>query len=98
MIQENKFKHSNRNLFYQTAIILLGILLGYFWYGQFGAGSLDPIVVTDVQPNDTLSKFRDLKFFDFKIFGEPSFRGLIVNGEAPVIPGVTGRTDIFAPF
>lgn len=98
MILDKKTRGNNRNLFYEVAIILLGILAGYFWYNQFEKDNREPVTVTDIQADDSLSRFEDFKTFDFQIFTKPEFRNLKTIGEAPVSPGATGRTDIFAPF
>ncbi len=78
------------------AIMVLGIIAGYFFFSLTIQGSeagIPPPVATD----DTLSKFKDLKL-DFSIFDDTGFKSLKTFGESPVQPGPTGRTDIFAPF
>jgi len=93
-----KPKRDNKNLIIQAGVILIGLIAGYYYYTGYIKGELEPIVVTDIKANDNLSKFKDIKSLDFNLFAEQGFRVLKIIGEAPVLPGATGRGDIFAPF
>ncbi len=93
-----KPKKGNSKLLYEISIILLGIIAGYFYYAQFLENNLEPVIVTDINIDDDLSKFKDVQSLDLQIFSETSYRTLKIIGEIPVEPGQTGRTDIFAPY
>ena len=80
------------------AIVLIGVIGGYLYYSQIIAPSKVPIVLPDIPKDDILSKFKDLKSLDFSVLSNPTFRSLKMFGEVPVLPGQTGRTDLFAPF
>ncbi|MBI2063353.1 MAG: hypothetical protein HYT61_03930 [Candidatus Yanofskybacteria bacterium] len=78
------------------AIIILGLIVGYFYYNQTSQDqsvSVVPASLTDVN----FSKFKDLKL-DFSGLDNLIFKTLRIFGESPVQPGSTGRIDIFAPF
>ena len=94
----SKIKKSGTSIFVQIAIVLLGIVGGYIYYSQVIAPSKIPITLPDIPGNDSLSKFKDLKTFNFIIFNDATFRSLKTLGDIPVEPGTTGRTDLFAPF
>ena len=49
------------------------------------------------QTKDDLKKFETLKI-NFSILDNAKYKSLEVFGESPVVPGVTGKKDIFAPF
>lgn len=93
-----KPKKGNSKLLYEVAIILFGIIGGYFYYTQFLENNLEPVIVTDIDIDDNLSKFKDTQSLDLQIFSETSYRTLKIIGEIPVKPGQTGRTDMFAPY
>lgn len=78
------------------AIILAGLIGGYIYYSQTPVET-SPIQTVSISADDNLSKFKDLKF-DFSILDDARFQALKIFGESPVLPGSTGRTDIFAPF
>ncbi len=94
----SKPKRDSRGLIIQIGLIAIGLAAGYFYYTGYIKGDLEPIVVTDIKANDNLSKFKEIKSLDFDLFAEQGFRVLKIIGEAPILPGATGRGDIFAPF
>ncbi len=77
------------------AIILLGLIAGYFYYSQVLQGQPTSIAPSTVLPNDTLSKFKDFKF-NFSILDDPQFKSLKIFGDSPVLPGQTGKPDAFS--
>ncbi len=79
------------------AILLVGAVSGYFYYSQVLQDSIPRIPPSPIANQDTLSKFKNITL-DFSIFDDKQFKTLHVLGESPVIPGSTGRADIFAPF
>ncbi len=79
------------------AIVLLGFAFGYFYYSQSLSDAIPQVPPILIPKNDTLTLFKDLKF-NFAILDSSDFRSLRVLGESPVVPGSTGRVDIFAPF
>ena len=74
-------------------IAIAGLALGYFYYA-----SLPPVTITDL-PQDIktsgLNNFKDVRL-DVKTLDKPQFQSLKIYGESPVIPGITGKTDIFS--
>ncbi len=86
----------NQSKMIPIAIMVLGVIAGYFFFSLTIQGSeveIPPPVLAD----DTLSKFKDLGL-DFSIFDDTRFKSLKTFGESPVQPGPTGRVDIFAPY
>lgn len=79
------------------AIVILGAILGYFYYNSALKDQAFVIPTFEIPPNDTLSGFKDFKL-DFSPFDNLKFRALRVFGESPVQPGSTGKSDLFAPF
>ena len=96
--QPQRTNKSGASIFIQIAVVLLGIVGGYMYYYQITKPAKVPIVLPDIPTGDNLEKFKDFKSFNFSVLDNPVFKGLKVLGEVPVNPGVTGRTDLFAPF
>lgn len=78
-------------------IVVLGLIIGYFYYARELQGQAVNIPPLKISPDDGLAKFKSLTF-DFSPFDNIKFKSLRIFGESPVQPGVTGRVDIFAPF
>lgn len=79
------------------AIIALGFIAGYFYYSQALQNPPPPVQPINISADDSLAKFKDLKF-NFSILDDEKFKALKILGESPVQPGVKGKTDLFAPF
>ena len=79
------------------AIVALGLIVGYFYYARALQDQTVEIAPMNISPEDNLVKFKDLTF-DFGPFDDLKFKSLKIFGESPVLPGATGRVDIFAPF
>lgn len=92
-----KIIRSQTGIFIQAVIILFGLIGGYLYYSQLIRPNKQAITVTEVPRQDVLSKFKDIRSFNFEIFNRDYFKALKILGEAPVLPGATGRSDIFAP-
>ena len=76
-------------------VVVLGFMLGYLYYqGIAGESS-----VSDVLPviDPKFLSFKDMQF-NLSVLDGASFRELKTYGEYPVQPGVTGRSDPFAPY
>lgn len=78
------------------AIVVFGLIAGYFYYTQ-ALQDQTAIAPLNITLDDSLIKFKNLSY-DFSPFDALQFKSLQIFGESPVSPGVTGRTDIFAPF
>ncbi len=78
-------------------IMLAGLIGGYFYYSQIASNTVIEVPAAPVASEDNLSKFKHISL-DFGILNGPAFKVLHTFGEAPVIPGSTGKTDLFAPF
>ncbi len=94
---QQKTKGSS-GLFVQLAIILLGIVGGYIYYSQVVAPYKEDIQLPDIPVKDSLTKFKDVKSFNFEVLNDPNFKALTILGDIPVKYESTGRTDLFAPF
>jgi hypothetical protein len=93
-----KIGKAGTSVFVQFAIVLLGLVGGYIYYSQVIKPAKVPIVLRDIPKGDSLEKFKTFDSFDFSVLDNSSFKGLKILGDIPVDPGVTGRTDLFAPF
>jgi len=83
------------NPFILALIILVGVLVGYLYYLQ--AGAAEEIPLPSSAQDAGYLKFKDLSF-DFSLVTNDRFSALTTYGEYPILPGTTGRFDIFAPF
>ncbi len=88
---------SNQNKLLLALIIILGFAAGYIYYSQFIVFSAPNIAPPPISSKDDLKKFETLKI-NFSILDNAKYKSLEVFGESPVVPGVTGKKDIFAPF
>lgn len=79
-------------------MIFLGIVGGYLYYSQILKGQSQPGQAITVPAQDSLSKFKETKSFNFSIFEDDKFKSLRTLGQSPVEPGSTGRNDPFLPF
>jgi len=91
----NGMQTANTKLF-TSLIILVGIVAGYIYYSQFLALNEAPLPPAAGSGRDGLSDFKNLKI-NFSIFDNPAYKALMVFGQVPVSPGVTGKKDVFAP-
>ena len=82
---------------YVLLIILIGLIGGYVFYGQWIKPSEAAIPAPAVDKQDNLNSFRNMRI-DFAAIKNISSKDLVVSGEAPVNPGVTGKKDLFAPI
>ncbi len=85
---------ANTKLFL-TLIILVGFAIGYVFYSQAGPG-VDDIPAAPATGHGDVSTLKDIRL-NFGVLDNPAYKALIVNGELPVSPGVTGKKDVFAP-
>lgn len=81
---------------YVALIVLVGLIGGYITYSQWIKPTEAVIPPPTIGSQDGLSTLKNLTI-DFKILDDPVYKGLITSGESPVIPGITGKKDIFAP-
>ncbi|KKS25041.1 MAG: hypothetical protein A2736_00815 [Candidatus Yanofskybacteria bacterium RIFCSPHIGHO2_01_FULL_41_27] len=88
---------SNQNKLLLALIIILGLAAGYIYYSQFSFSSSPVVAPLPISAKDDLKKFETLKI-NFSILDNAKYKSLEVFGESPVVPGVTGKKDIFAPF
>lgn len=78
-------------------ILVTAFAMGYLYYSESIQTAQLPINPVPLSARDDLAMFKDLTI-DFSILDDPRFKSLKVFGESPVIPGVIGKRDIFAPF
>lgn len=69
---------------------------GYIAYSQWIKPAETLIPAPIISNQDNLTAFKNLKI-DFKVLDDSAYKGLIISGESPVNPGITGKKDIFAP-
>ena len=84
----------------RTMLILLslvGIIAGYLFYTQTIKNQPIDIPPLAIREQDELSEFENFNL-DFSAFDNLSYKSLRIFGEAPVLPGVTGRPNMFAPY
>lgn len=81
---------------YVLLIVLIGLVLGYVVYSQWISPMQAVIPPPPVSNQDTLATFKDLRI-DFSALNDTVSKELIISGESPVNPGVTGKKDLFAP-
>ena len=89
--------HNTTSPIITIALVLAGLIGGYFYYSQFSVDATAQIPPLTINVQDTLSKFKDLKL-NLGVISDIKFQSLRILGENPVSPGSTGRVDIFAPF
>ncbi len=82
---------------YLLLIVALGLVGGYVVYGQFIKPGESVIPPAAIDKKDNLNSFRNMKI-DFTAVANTAKEDLIISGEAPVNPGVTGKKDLFAPL
>lgn len=83
------------NPFISALIIVLGVVVGYFFYAQ----TSDDIQEAPVPPaiNDPVFlKMKEARL-NFSLFDDSMFAALKIFGEYPVRPGAAGKQDPFAP-
>ena len=73
--------------------MVLGLTAGFIYY----SGLDKPIIPAPQKTYPDLLRLRNISL-NFSILERKSFDNLKTFGEIPVIPGVTGRENIFAPF
>lgn len=88
--------YSQPSKLYILLIILIGLVGGYVVYSQWISPMQAVIPPPPVSNQDDLATFKDLKI-DFSALGGAITKELVVSGESPVNPGVTGKKDLFAP-
>ena len=76
-------------------IVLLGIIVGYFYYSQITKDETFEVPVSASLKDPTFMKFKDLHF-DFSLFSSVLFTSLVNVGEYPIEPGTTGKQDLFS--
>jgi hypothetical protein len=81
---------------YILLIGLVGLVGGYIVYSQWLKPLGTPLPPPLLTNQDSLTAFKNLKI-DFSVLDNAISQGLIISGESPVNPGVTGKKDIFAP-
>ena len=86
---------ANTKLFI-ALIIVVALAAGYIYYSQVIVPSETPVPASVSTGHNDLSGYKNLHI-DFSIFDNPAYKALIVFGQVPVSPGVTGKKDVFAP-
>lgn len=87
---------SSTTKLYAALIILAGIAGGYLLYSQWVAPGEEAIPPSPISSHDDLAAFKSLTI-DFSVFTSPAYKNLVIFGELPVNPGITGKKDLFAP-
>ena len=86
-----------QNFLILIMIVLLGLVLGYFYYSSYVVPAMVPILPPPIGQKDDLKAFEGLQI-DFGILTNKKFQALQIFGESPVNPGATGKKDIFSPI
>ncbi|MEX1064190.1 MAG: hypothetical protein WED06_02600 [Candidatus Paceibacterota bacterium] len=79
------------------AIVVLGLIVGVFYYIQVLRDSVVDVLPPNIPPNDKLVQFNTLQL-DFSIFDNERFQSLKIFGESPVRPDTTGKSNLFSAF
>jgi len=86
---------SSNSKLYIALIVLTGLVGGYVFYSQWIKPAEVLIPPPLINKQDNLNSFKTLKI-DFKVLDDSAYKSLIISGESPVNPGVTGKKDLFA--
>jgi len=86
-------RQTRHNKLFLYLIILLGFIGGYIYYSQV---EIDTLGIVPIQESN-LDKLENISI-DFDVLDSPTFQELKIFGEYPVLPGVTGKNNIFAPI
>lgn len=92
---QQKNTHHTTNPLILLLIMVLGVIAGYMFYRQGGDAVVPSVPAAANDP--AFVKYKDFKF-DFTLFQNPSFTDLKTYGQVPIVPGSTGRQDVFAPW
>ena len=76
-------------------IVFIGIIGGYVMYSNFVKPGEEVIPPPAVSNKDNLNSFQNLTI-DFSKIASAA-QELKISGESPVVPGVSGKKDLFAP-
>lgn len=87
---------SSPSKLYVILIICVGLVGGFVAYNQWVKPAENVIPPPALSSQDSLTSFESLKI-DFSVLKNAVSSDLVVSGESPVNPGVTGKKDIFAP-
>ncbi|MDO8583642.1 MAG: hypothetical protein Q7R83_00490 [bacterium] len=84
---------ASTNPFILLLIVLLGSMVGYFWYTQQSGDEALPLpaAINDA----SYLKFKEMRF-DLAMFQQSQFQTLKIFGEYPIKPGATGKLDLFS--
>ena len=88
-------KLNSVNPFISIVLILLGFIVGYFYYSQTSGDYVSPPLPATIS-DPSFVKFKDMSF-DMTIFGNQQFGSLKTLGDYPIQPGFTGKQNLFAP-
>jgi hypothetical protein len=75
-------------------IIVLGFVGGYIYH--FQGGDVVPTVPEIKTEKSDLEQFKNLQI-NFSLLENEKIKLLKLFGESPVLPGVTGKNNLFAP-
>ncbi len=78
-------------------LVLVGIVAGYLYYSQVSSNSVTLYPPLRADANDSLSQFKNINL-NYQIFDSAQIKTLRTFGANPVLPGQTGKTDIFGGF
>jgi hypothetical protein len=79
------------------AIVFLGLALGYMYTIYF----VEPMVLPQPQSSSKVNAARlseSINKIKWDVTESLEFKSLEIFGESPVVPGLTGKRDIFAPI
>jgi len=88
-------QNQTNNLF-PILIIIVGVVAGYLYYSNVTSAVELPPLPAGVARDD-LRAFKNLQL-DFTFSDNAQFKMLEQFGEFPVNPGVSGKSNIFAPI
>jgi hypothetical protein len=88
--------YSSPSKLYAALIVLIGLIGGYVVYSSWIKPTETIVPPAQVSNQGDLASFKSLKI-DFSAIDSVASKGLVIFGDSPVSPGVTGKKDLFAP-
>jgi len=90
-------RQNQQSILILAMIVLLGFILGYFYYSSYVVPAVIPVQPPPIAEKDDLEIFENLEI-DFAILTNERFQTLQIFGESPVNPGATGKKNLFSSF
>ena len=98
-MESNKLKtKSNTDNLFAGLIIFVGLVLGYVLYSSYPEGLFGTVTIPFAPRLDDLGQKVEKLDLRFAVLDRIASSQLEIFGELPVVPGATGKEDLFSPF